>query len=53
MESSVGKLTPLSGTVLLILGNTVHALQRMKPISRVQVNYCMFLCVCTNSVGRC
>ena len=27
MESSVGKLTPLSGSVLLTLGITTHALQ--------------------------
>ena len=40
MESVVRKLIPLSGSVLLTLGNTTHALQRMKPISHVQVNYC-------------
>ena len=43
MESAVGKLTPLSGSVLLTLGITLHALQRRKPISRVQVTY--YFCV--------
>ena len=51
IESSVGKLTPLSGSVLLTLGITTHALQRRKPISGVQVIYCLFLCVCPNPVG--
>ena len=51
MESTVGKLTPVSGSVLLTLGITLHALQRRKPISRVQVTYCLFLCVCPNPVG--
>ena len=43
MESAVRKLTPLSGSVLLTLGITLHALQRRKPISRVQVTY--YFCV--------
>lgn len=47
MESSVRKLTPLSGSVLLTLGNTVPALQRRKPISRVQVTYCVSVSVST------
>ncbi|KAI4586293.1 hypothetical protein MJG53_004080 [Ovis ammon polii x Ovis aries] len=37
MESAVGKQTPLSGSVLLTLGITLHALPRRKPISRVKV----------------
>ena len=45
MESSVRKLTPLSGSVLLTLGNTVPALQRRKPTSHVQVTYYLFLCL--------
>ena len=43
IESTVGKLTPLSGSVLLTLGITLHALQSRKPISRVQVTY--YFCV--------
>ena len=46
MESSVGKLTHLSGSALLTLGNTPHALHIRKPISRVQVTYSLFLCHC-------
>ena len=52
MESSAGELIPLSGSVLLTLGITLHVLQRRKPISRVKVTYCLFLCVCPNLV-RC
>ena len=43
IESTIGKLTPLSGRVLLTLGITLRALQRRKPISRVQVTY--YFCV--------
>ena len=45
MESGVGTLIPLSGSVLLTLGIAVHALLRRKPTSHVQVNYCLFLCL--------
>ena len=45
MESSVGTQILLSGSVLLTIGIILHALQRRKPTSHVQVNYCMFLCL--------
>lgn len=53
IESSVGKLIALSGSVLLTLGITIRAIQRRKPMSPVQVTYCQFLCVCLNPVVCC
>lgn len=53
IESSVGKLIALSGSVILTLGSTFRVLQRRKPMSLVQVTYCPFLCVCLNPVVCC
>lgn len=53
IKSSVGKVISLSGNVLRTLGNTPHALQRKRLISRVKVTFCLCLCVHPQDVGCC